>query len=147
MQYLKREHFNRWYNLGAYFCALSVATLPLQILLGFVYLTIIYFFSYQPLEIYRFSCFVGICCLTGAVSESFGLLVSSTFNTVVSVSTQERQVFSVPTLFGFSEQCVCGPSTHGTVYNILSLWFWGRLLKYSTLDPDTDAFQLFTICL
>jgi hypothetical protein len=31
VQLLKREYFNRWYSLPAYFCALSIARLPVQV--------------------------------------------------------------------------------------------------------------------
>jgi ATP-binding cassette subfamily G (WHITE) protein 1 len=31
VQLLKREYFNRWYSLHAYFCALSIARLPVQV--------------------------------------------------------------------------------------------------------------------
>lgn len=30
---LKREHFNRWYSLNPYFCALTVSRLPIQVTL------------------------------------------------------------------------------------------------------------------
>lgn len=31
VQLLKREYFNRWYGLNAYFCALTFAQLPMQV--------------------------------------------------------------------------------------------------------------------
>jgi len=31
VQLLKREYFNRWYSLPAYFCALSIAKIPLLV--------------------------------------------------------------------------------------------------------------------
>lgn len=32
---LKREYFNRWYGLNAYFCALTFSQLPMQVRIGF----------------------------------------------------------------------------------------------------------------
>jgi len=34
VQLLKREHFNRWYSLPAYVCALSIARIPLLVRLS-----------------------------------------------------------------------------------------------------------------
>lgn len=31
VQLLKREYFNRWYGLNAYFCALTCSQLPMQV--------------------------------------------------------------------------------------------------------------------
>lgn len=84
VQLLKREHFNRWYGLGSYFMALTCSTIPLQLLLGFLYLGLVYIISDQPLELYRWSMFYFICMLTGIISESLGLLIATNLNIVVS---------------------------------------------------------------
>lgn len=31
VQLLKREYFNRWYGLNAYFCALTCSQIPMQV--------------------------------------------------------------------------------------------------------------------
>lgn len=31
VQLLKREYFNRWYGLNAYFCALTISQIPMQV--------------------------------------------------------------------------------------------------------------------
>ncbi|XP_049825936.1 ATP-binding cassette subfamily G member 4-like isoform X2 [Aethina tumida] len=82
VHYLKREHFNKWYRLSAYFSALTVSTLPMQIILGTVYLSLVYLLSDQPLEYMRMIKFFSVCLLTGVISESFGLLISSQLNIV-----------------------------------------------------------------
>lgn len=82
VQLLKREHFNKWYSLGSYFLALTVSTIPVQCILGFVYLALVYLISDQPMELQRWTMFYLICMLTGIISESFGLLVATNLNIV-----------------------------------------------------------------
>ncbi|KAG8228308.1 hypothetical protein J437_LFUL007026 [Ladona fulva] len=79
---LKREHFNRWYGLNAYFFALTIARLPSQLFLGVLYIVIVYLLSGQPLEISRSTQFLVICLLISVVSESLGLAISSILNIV-----------------------------------------------------------------
>ncbi|XP_047120003.1 ATP-binding cassette subfamily G member 4-like isoform X2 [Schistocerca piceifrons] len=82
VQLLKREYFNRWYGLNAYFFALTVSKIPLQVALGLTYVWLVYVLTDQPLEVHRCAIFIIICLLIGFVSESFGLLVSSTLSIV-----------------------------------------------------------------
>ncbi|XP_044749959.1 ATP-binding cassette sub-family G member 1-like [Coccinella septempunctata] len=82
VQLLKREHFNRWYGLGSYFMALTCSTIPLQLILGFLYLGLVYIISDQPMELYRWSMFYFICMLTAIISESLGLLIATNLNIV-----------------------------------------------------------------
>ncbi|PNF37193.1 ATP-binding cassette sub-family G member 1 [Cryptotermes secundus] len=94
VQLLKREHFNRWYSLRAYFCALSIAKLPLQIFIGTVYVCSVYWISNQPLELARLCQFLVICLLIGFVSENLGLTISSRLDIVNSIFI--GPVLSVP---------------------------------------------------
>ncbi|EFA01864.1 ATP-binding cassette sub-family G member 1 [Tribolium castaneum] len=105
IQYLKREHFNQWYSIGSYFCALTVSTLPVQMILGSLYLSMVYIFSYQPLEIERIVPFFAICFLTSIISESFGLLISSTLNLLngMFVGPVMMVPFIVFSAYGFGE--------------------------------------------
>lgn len=60
---MKREHFNRWYNLSAYYWALTIINIPLQV--GFsdkffnvttnIYITahLIKYFYYYTLDFYH----------------------------------------------------------------------------------------------
>ncbi|XP_018319873.1 ATP-binding cassette sub-family G member 1 [Agrilus planipennis] len=82
LQLLKREYFNRWYGLTAYFLALTVSTLSLQLIFGFLYVLIVYPLTAQPLEFFRILMFLTVCTLTGFISESLGLLISSTLNVI-----------------------------------------------------------------
>ncbi|KAL3266090.1 hypothetical protein HHI36_010276, partial [Cryptolaemus montrouzieri] len=85
VQLLKREHFNRWYGLGSYFMALTCSTIPLQLILGFIYLGLVYVISDQPMELYRWTMFYVVCMLTGIISESLGLLIATNLNIVNSM--------------------------------------------------------------
>lgn len=50
---IKREHFNRWYSVRAYFAALSLADIPTQFICTLIYVLITYFLTNQPLELFR----------------------------------------------------------------------------------------------
>ncbi|XP_068632466.1 ATP-binding cassette sub-family G member 1-like isoform X2 [Battus philenor] len=77
---LRREYFNRWYGLKAYYAALTFSTLPIMILFGLLFLGIVYLMSGQILEWDRFILFVICAILIGICSEGLGLVVGSTFN-------------------------------------------------------------------
>ncbi|XP_011252169.1 ATP-binding cassette sub-family G member 1 [Camponotus floridanus] len=82
---MKREHFNRWYNLSAYYWALTIISIPLQILLGFIYLSIVYFITGQPLEWQRCIMFFSTCFICAFIGESIGYNIASIFNAVNSM--------------------------------------------------------------
>lgn len=79
---LKKERFNNWYQLKTYYIATLVITLPLQIFFSFIYSSISYVLSSQPMEWNRFFMFFLILVLTCFVSESIGLSLGSVFNPV-----------------------------------------------------------------
>uniref|UniRef100_A0A1A9W0H5 ABC transporter domain-containing protein n=1 Tax=Glossina brevipalpis TaxID=37001 RepID=A0A1A9W0H5_9MUSC len=79
---LKREYFNQWYRLSSYFVALITSKLPSMLLMGLMYISIVYLMSNQPLELYRFAMLYLVAILTGQTSESLGLLLSSRLNLV-----------------------------------------------------------------
>lgn len=82
VQLLKREYFNQWYSLPAYFCALSIARMPLQVIIGTIYVFSVYWLSDQPLELVRMGQFLVVCLLIGFISESLGLSISSRLDIV-----------------------------------------------------------------
>ncbi|XP_050450728.1 ATP-binding cassette sub-family G member 1-like isoform X2 [Cataglyphis hispanica] len=82
---MKREYFNRWYNLSAYYWAINVINIPLQILLGFIYLSMVYFITGQPLEWHRCIMFFSTCFICAFIGESIGYNVASIFNSVNAV--------------------------------------------------------------
>ncbi|CAH0560474.1 unnamed protein product [Brassicogethes aeneus] len=126
VMYLKREHFNKWYRLSAYFSALTVSTLPLQLLLGTVYLAIVYFLSDQPLEYTRMIRFFSVCLLTGIISESFGLLISSTLNIVNSMFVGPVAVVPLMLLavYGFG-------SGYNSIPSLIRVAMYFSYLRYS----------------
>ncbi|CAI6349564.1 unnamed protein product [Macrosiphum euphorbiae] len=85
VQLLKREYFNRWYGLNAYFCALTCSQLPMQIILSSVYIAITYFLTNQPLEWERGIKFSVVCLMVSLSSESLAYAISSQFNVTNSV--------------------------------------------------------------
>ncbi|CAD6242592.1 GSCOCT00009528001.2-RA-CDS [Cotesia congregata] len=82
VQLVKREHFNRWYDLSPYFCALTVATIPAQLILSTIYLTMVYFISGQPMELYRCAMFFSTCFVCAFIAESMGFAIASTLSIV-----------------------------------------------------------------
>lgn len=82
---MKREIFNRWYKLSAYYWALTIISIPQQILYTFIYLAIVYLISGQPLEWQRFTMFYMACLFCGFIAESIGHNIASMFNAVNSV--------------------------------------------------------------
>ncbi|XP_044005962.1 ATP-binding cassette sub-family G member 1-like [Aphidius gifuensis] len=82
IQLVKREHFNRWYDISPYFCALTMSTIPAQIILAVIYLSIVYLLSEQPLELYRVSMFFSTCIVCAFIGESMGFAIGSSLNIV-----------------------------------------------------------------
>ncbi|XP_057335911.1 ATP-binding cassette sub-family G member 1-like [Microplitis mediator] len=82
VQLVKREHFNRWYNLSPYFSALTVATIPAQLILSSIYLSMVYLISGQPLELYRCAMFFSTCFVCAFIAESMGFAIASTLSIV-----------------------------------------------------------------
>ncbi|OWR46507.1 hypothetical protein KGM_200492B, partial [Danaus plexippus plexippus] len=80
LRMLRREYFNCWYSLKAYYAALTLSTIPLLIILGTLFIVICYTMSGQIFEFERFVLFTITGLLTGICSEGFGLLIGSTFN-------------------------------------------------------------------
>ncbi|GLV33100.1 uncharacterized protein CBL_10447 [Carabus blaptoides fortunei] len=82
VQIIKREYFNRWYNLPSYFLAMTLINMPIQILLATMYIGVVYTVTNQPLELQRVVMFLTVCVMIGLISESIGLAISSTLNII-----------------------------------------------------------------
>ncbi|KAH8337585.1 hypothetical protein KR074_011605 [Drosophila pseudoananassae] len=74
---VSREHFNRWYSLRAYYVAITLADLPIQIICSALFIVPTYLLTQQPLELWRFSLFFLIVFITALVSQSIGLAVGA----------------------------------------------------------------------
>lgn len=81
---ITREHFNRWYSLRAYYIAMTLADVPIQMSCSLVYLAITYYMTSQPPEWSRFGLFVAICIMVCLVAQALGLLVGALFSVKVS---------------------------------------------------------------
>ncbi|KOB74240.1 ATP-binding cassette sub-family G member 1, partial [Operophtera brumata] len=77
---VKKEHFNCWYGLSAYYAALTVSKLPLQVALNVVFSTIVYFMAGIPFEVERFTVFCLIGNIVSLVAEGMGLAIGSVFS-------------------------------------------------------------------
>ncbi|KAJ8949881.1 hypothetical protein NQ318_010515 [Aromia moschata] len=77
---LKREYFNRWYSLKAYYIALSVATVPLLIINGVMFLLIVYFLADQPWEMNRIIWFNLMGLAIALCSQGLGYAIGAAFN-------------------------------------------------------------------
>ncbi|XP_076239728.1 ATP-binding cassette sub-family G member 1 [Calliopsis andreniformis] len=82
VQLVKREYFNRWYNLCPYYCAFTLINIPVQLLVGTIYLSMVYVITGQPMELFRFSMFFSICFICMFIGESMALAIASTLNIV-----------------------------------------------------------------
>ncbi|XP_028045850.1 ATP-binding cassette sub-family G member 1 isoform X2 [Monomorium pharaonis] len=85
VQLMKREHFNRWYHLSAYFWAFTVVNIPLQIIFAVFWLSMVYFITGQPLELHRSAKFFGTCFVCAFIAESIGHNIASVFNVMNSL--------------------------------------------------------------
>ena len=84
-----REVRNRWYNVGPYFLAITLAELPFQIVFDYIYIIIAYFMTSQIQSSARFFMFSTIVILNSLISASLGLLIGA-----VAPSVEVKDYFS-----------------------------------------------------
>jgi ATP-binding cassette, subfamily G (WHITE), member 1 len=77
---VKREHFNRWYASRAYYLALTFVDIPALILNNALFVSLTYFATNQPMEIFRVSMFFLISVLVGFTAQGLGILLGSLSN-------------------------------------------------------------------
>ncbi|XP_044733110.1 ATP-binding cassette sub-family G member 1 isoform X1 [Chrysoperla carnea] len=77
---LLKENFNRWYSLRSYYLAITVSDIPFQAVFCVIYVSIVYFMTAQPPELFRYSMFLGACLLISFVAQSVGLVVGAAMN-------------------------------------------------------------------
>lgn len=107
MPVLLKENFNRWYSLKSYYLAITVSDIPFQVykksifvplsflfdfnnflhfnfffqsIFCIVYVSIVYYFTSQPLEWFRYFMFLSACLLISFVAQSVGLVVGAAMN-------------------------------------------------------------------
>lgn len=57
---------------------------PIQVVLGAIYCSLVYVLTDQPLEVRRALMFFTVCLMIALISEAIGMAISSTLNIVVS---------------------------------------------------------------
>lgn len=100
MPVLLKENFNRWYSLRSYYLAITISDIPFQVSLHqlsrssivknvcfssqaifcFIYVSIVYYFTSQPMELFRYGMFLTACLLISFVAQSVGLVVGAAMN-------------------------------------------------------------------
>uniref|UniRef100_A0A0U9HSF7 Putative ABCG protein n=1 Tax=Chrysomela populi TaxID=154003 RepID=A0A0U9HSF7_CHRPP len=126
IQLVKREHFNKWYRLSAYFSALTVSTIPIQIILGSIFVILVYILTGQPLEIQRLVMFYVVCIITSVISESLGLMIGSILNIVnaMFVGPVAAVPFMLLAVYGFG-------SGYDTIPTLIKVAMYFSYLRYS----------------
>ncbi|VVC39402.1 ABC transporter-like,P-loop containing nucleoside triphosphate hydrolase,ABC transporter [Cinara cedri] len=74
---MRKEYFNRWYSLSSYYISITLVDLPVQIFCTFLFCSLIYLLSGQPIIFFRISMFLLIFIVTGLMSQAIGMLVST----------------------------------------------------------------------
>jgi ABC-2 type transporter len=87
LQICRREHFNRWYSVRAYYTALSITDIPFTIISTFIYIFLTYTLTDQPMEEFRIVSFLTIGLLTSFVAQGFGMWAGSLFGLKVICET------------------------------------------------------------
>ncbi|XP_031638739.1 ATP-binding cassette sub-family G member 4 [Contarinia nasturtii] len=85
METLRREHFNRWYNLIPYYFSIILFEIPFQLLCTFFYVCGSYFLTGNYLENYRFALFTTMCLLATISAQAWGFFIGSTMSIKIAV--------------------------------------------------------------
>ncbi|XP_011499597.1 PREDICTED: ATP-binding cassette sub-family G member 1 [Ceratosolen solmsi marchali] len=120
MNILKKEHFNRWYSLKAYYMSVTVVDIPVMIIGCLFFTVIVYFMSDQPHDIVRFSMFFGISLLVAFVAQSFGFMIGSSFDVV-------NGTFLAPTL---SVPMMMFAGFGVSLRDLPNYLYWGTYISY-----------------
>lgn len=98
---VRREHFNRWYSVGAYYLALSIVDIPALILNNVVFVSITYFMTNQPMEFLRYGLILLNAVLVGFTSQGLGLLSGSIANIQYTIIIAACGIFFFTMFSGF----------------------------------------------
>jgi len=88
---LLQERNNGWYSCATYYVAKILAELPLQFIITFTFIAIIYPLTGQVMEWPRFSYFCLICLLISSIAQCVGILFGTYY-----VKSVENAVFLAP---------------------------------------------------
>ncbi|XP_050561861.1 ATP-binding cassette subfamily G member 4-like [Spodoptera frugiperda] len=135
VQLLRREYFNRWYSLKAYYAALTLASVPNMIILGIFFLVISYLMSGQLLEWNRFVLFSISALLIATCSEGLGLAVGSALS--VTNGSIVAPAIAAPLLALSCYGMGFGPYIEGTMKALMSVSF----LRYGVTGLSIALYQ------
>lgn len=82
VQLIKREYFNRWYDLSSYYTAYTVLNIPIQIFLASIYVSMTYVLTEQPIELFRCTMFFVTCCICAVIANNIALSIATMLNVV-----------------------------------------------------------------
>ncbi|KAG5672394.1 hypothetical protein PVAND_002525 [Polypedilum vanderplanki] len=74
---IKREHFNNWYSTRAYYTAFILSDVPITIACCIIYVTITYWLTDQPRELYRFLIFLSFTILMSFAAQSLSVMFTA----------------------------------------------------------------------
>ncbi|XP_065226170.1 ATP-binding cassette subfamily G member 4-like [Planococcus citri] len=74
---IRREHFNRWYSLKAYFISTTLGDAPIQVISTTIFISLVYVLSGQPLDWWRIIMFLTIINLIALLFQDYGILVGT----------------------------------------------------------------------
>lgn len=74
---IAKERFNNWYKLKTYFLALTLSSIPIQLIFTSLFVSSSYMMTSQPMEWCRFAMMMLMCFMCVLVAESFGLLIGT----------------------------------------------------------------------
>ncbi|KAJ9582807.1 hypothetical protein L9F63_022848, partial [Diploptera punctata] len=72
-----KENFNNWYKLRTYFAAVTISSLPIQFVYTLIPVTLGYFLSSQPTDMFRYGKVLLILYVSTYTSEGVGLFLGS----------------------------------------------------------------------
>lgn len=143
MPVIRREHFNRWYSVRAYFISFTLADIPMQVLCTIVYILITYFMTGQPLEFGRFTAFFFVNLLVCFVAQGLGLLCGSIFD--VKYGCIMGNFFICPFLI-FSGFFVQLKHAHHLLHWLFHISFLKYALEGKIIDNDVATRLLTFLC-
>ncbi|XP_063221193.1 ATP-binding cassette subfamily G member 4 [Bacillus rossius redtenbacheri] len=77
---MKKEYFNRWYGLTAYYLALTLSKIPGQVFFSMIFISMLYFLTGLPFQLLRFTLFSVIGITVSMTSDGLGMAIGSIFN-------------------------------------------------------------------
>jgi hypothetical protein len=84
---IKREHFNRWYSVGAHYFALSIADIPIITISTIFFTVISYLMADHPMEDFRILTVIAIGVAMSFASQAYGIFAGSIFELKVTIAS------------------------------------------------------------